>query len=117
MPELGDLKHRITIKSRAIKAPIDASENYGLDFKDLIVVWASIKTIKGDVIFDSTTMDKSISHIMTIRYLPFLTQEYWITYNQKYYDIIRVQDINEQMRFQILYCNLRGDMNKEVNKA
>lgn len=117
MPELGDLKHRITIYARNIKAPIDASHNYGLDFKSMITVWASIKTLKGDTIFDNVNLDKAISHVMTIRYLPFLTQEHWITYNHKYYDIVRVQDINEQLRFQILYCNLRGDVSKEANKA
>lgn len=117
MPELGDLKHRITIYARNIKAPIDASQNYGLSFQQMITVWASIKTLKGDTIFDNVNLDKAISHIMVVRYLPFLTQEHWITYNQKYYDIVRLQDINEQLRFQVLYCNLRGDVSKGVNKA
>lgn len=117
LPELGDLKHRITIYSREIKSPTDATGNYSLNLTQAIKVWASIETIKGDILFDSVNMERSICSLITIRYLPFITQEYWIAYNNTYYDILQVEDLNEQRRFQVLYCNVRGSTSKEVNKA
>ena len=117
MPELGDLKHRITIYDRTITAPIDDGGNYGLDFTKRIIVWASIDTMKGDVIFDSVNMDRTISHTMMIRFLPFITQEHWIAYDSDYYDIVRIENIKMHDRYQYLYCNLRGNTAKAVNKA
>jgi hypothetical protein len=117
MPELGDLKHRVIIYDRTIVEPKDLTSNYDLSFKKKLSVWASWKTIKGDVIFDEVNTDKTITHIGVIRYLPFLTQEYWVYYDNRYFDIVRVQDINEQKRFQILYCNLRGFIDKPASEA
>ena len=117
MPELGDMKHRIQIYDRTIKEPTDATGNYSLDFKKKITVWASIKSVVGIVVFDSVNMDKTVSHLMTIRYLPFITQEHWIWYDSKYYDIIKIENLNEQNRFQRLHCNLRGLTSKVANEA
>jgi hypothetical protein len=117
MPELGDMKHRIQIYDRTIVAPIDDTGNYSLDFTKKITVWASIKSVIGIVIFDSVNMDKTVSHLMTIRYLPFITQEHWVLYDSRYYDIIKIENLNEQNRFQILHCNLRGITSKASNEA
>lgn len=117
MPCLGDMIHRIEIYDRTIKAPTDATGNYSLDFKKKITVWASIETVVGVVIFDSVNMDRTISHKMVIRYLPFITVEYWVWYDSKYYDIIKIEDWNEEKRFQVLLCNVRGSDAKAANQA
>lgn len=117
MPCLGDMIHRIAIYDRTIKAPIDDAGNYSLDFKKKITVWAKIDTVVGVVIFDSVNMDRTISHKMLIRYLPFITQEYWVWHNSKYYDIVKIENLNEEKRFQVLHCNLRGTDTKAANEA
>lgn len=117
MPCLGDMIHRIEIYDRTIKAPTDATGNYSLDFKKKITVWASIETVVGIVIFDSVNMDRTVSHKMVIRYLPFITAEHWIWYDSKYYDIIKIEDWNEEKRFQTLHCNVRGSDAKAGNQA
>lgn len=117
MPCLGDMIHRIEIYDRTIRVPIDDTGNYGLDFKKKIIVWCSIESVVGIVVFDSVNMDKTISHKMVIRHLPFLTQEHWIWYKSKYYDIIKIENLNEENRFQMLYCNVRGSDSKAANQA
>jgi head-tail adaptor len=118
MPCLGDLIHRVIIYDRTIKAPESADEgNYTLDYSKKITVWAGIESVVGVVIFDSVNMDKTITHKMIIRYLPFITQEHWIKYDQQYFDIVRIEDMNNEKRFQILYCNVRGSISKLVNEA
>jgi SPP1 family predicted phage head-tail adaptor len=117
MPNIGDMTHRVAIYDRSIKAPTDDTGNYSLDFKKKIVVWASIETVVGVVIFDSVNMDKTITHKLLIRYLPFVTQEYWVSYKNNYYDIVKVEDLNEEKRFQILHCNLRGSQLMPANEA
>lgn len=96
---------------------MDNTGNYSLDFKKKIVVWASIETVVGVVIFDSVNMDRTISHKMVIRYLPFLTAEYWIWYESKYYDIVKIENWGEEKRYQTLHCNVRGSDSKAGNQA
>lgn len=117
MPCLGDMIHRIDIYDREIKSPIDDTGNYGLDFKKKITIWCSIETINGLTLFDSVNIERIVSHKMMIRYLSFLTQEYWIWYKSNYYDIIKIEDLNEEKRYQILYCNIRGVDSKLANQA
>ena len=117
MPNLGDMIHRITIYDREIKTPVQGNIDYTLDFSKMITVWASIESVVGIVVFDSVNMDRTISHKMLIRYLPFITQEHWIEFKGKYYDIVNVEDLNEEKRFQVLRCNLRGKAVDVANEA
>ena len=117
MPNLGDMIHRITIYDREIKTQVQGNIDYTLDFSKMITVWASIESVVGIVVFDSVNMDRTISHKMLIRYLPFITQEHWIEFKGKYYDIVNVEDLNEEKRFQVLRCNLRGKAVDVANEA
>jgi len=117
MPCLGDMIHRIDIYDRTIKAPTDDTGNYSLSFKKKITVWGSIESVGGIVVFDSVNIERVVSHRLMIRYLPFLTQEHWIWYDSKYYDIVQIENLNEEKRYQILYCSVRGADSKVANQA
>lgn len=84
-----------------------------------------IETAKGVVIFDNTNTARDVSHNIYIRYDKALemTAEKWVTLlstdgsvNVKL-DIIRVENLQEENRFHLLNCSLRGDESVPANFA
>lgn len=114
---LGDFIHRITLHERKIKAPLKADVNYDINLTKKITVWARIDTVAGKVIFDSVNMDRTVTHVILVRYISYLTTEHWVEHQDKYFDIVKIVNIGDENRFLELYCNERGDKNKKANLA
>lgn len=117
---IGSLNRKIDIFTRAITTPLiptSTSVDYGESFTLLASVWAMIDTPKGQTVFDTVGTEKVISDIFFIRFIDGLTSENWITYNSNRYDIVTVQDYQQNGLFQRLSCILRGADTKEASKA
>lgn len=113
---IGDLKKLIEIKYRSILPPAQ-DVDFGEEFADSIITRASIETVSGVTVFDNTNVETVVTHKFYIRFHPTLTFEDWIRYNDTYYDIIRVENVNQENRFLVIFANLRGTVTKPVNFA
>jgi len=112
---IGSLNELIKIKVRSITPPVGGSVFYGEDFQNIMDVWAMIETKNGLVTFDSTNTAQNVTHQFYIRYISDVTFENWLEYKGKYYNILTVNNLNEENRFYMLQCNERGSKDIEVN--
>lgn len=110
----GDLKHPITIQSRALIPPsdVDFTEKY----TDIATVWASVKINNNQEIFSKTNIDESITHFFYIRYLDDITIDNWILFDDNRYNIVAVKDIDFEKKFLELSTIFKGDISEESSK-
>ncbi len=121
----GSLNRKIVLYNRAITVPELGSVDYGEEFTIAKTVWSMIETPKGLTLFDGANTIRDITHNIYIRYLNDfeVTAETWvgllqiIQNNERYLDIIRVQNIEENNRFLLLNCSLRGSNAVPANFA
>lgn len=113
----GDLNRKITINVRNITSPSGVGVDFNENFTVLKTVWAMVKTLSGQAVFDGTNTTKAVTHNFYIRYIPGVTFENWVLYNNQYYDILDVQNLNEQNQYILLQANLRGTSALPVNYA
>lgn len=113
---IGDLNKKIKIYVRTLTAL-----NNGVDFDEVLSntkeVWAGLETTSGKEVFDGTNLKGMATHIWYIRALAGQTAEDWIEFNGEYYDILSVEDLREDNRFQKLMTNVRGTTSNPVNLA
>lgn len=112
---VGSLDKKVKLKIRAIAPPSGSSAYYGETFTDFMTVWAMVETKNGLVTFDSTNTAQNVSHQFYIRYIPDITFEKWLEYDGKNFNILTVNNLNEENRFYMLQCNERGDADVSVN--
>ena len=105
----------IKIQERSLLTD-NMSVDFNENFIDTETVWAGCKTTRGQEVFGDINTAREITHIFTIRYLDYLTQEYYILYDNKRYDILDVENIDEENRFMRLRCNVRGSDELEATK-
>lgn len=117
---LGDLDKEIHLADRSITAPQFGS----VDFLETFVnqteaTWAMVETTQGSIFFSgvSTDTEKPITHKWYIEFDEVVTAEYWVLFEGKYYDILRVEDLEERHEFQRLYCRERGLITKLASHA
>lgn len=126
----GSLNRRIVLYNRAITAPSAGSTDYGEEFTSLKTVWSMIDTVRGVVLFDKTNTERDISHNIFIRYFASFeimfetTAETWVGLipvitgmKESYLNIIRVENLDQNNRFLMLSCALRGDTTVPANFA
>lgn len=72
-------------------------------------VSAIIKTPKGKVTFDDVGLDENPTHLFCFSFLAGISQEDWILFKGKRYDIL--SDVNEceQDKRLRLFCRVRGE--------
>lgn len=116
-PCIGSLKALIDIQARVITPPENESTDYTETFTDIISVRAMIQTVSGKSMFDKTNVERDLTHKFTLRYMPDITFQNWVKYNSQYYDILRVENIDEANRWYVLYCSIRGSINNPANEA
>ena len=110
----GDLDRLIVIDGRTLTTPktsVDFEQTFAQEKK----VWAALETSKGRQMFFTTNLDVAVTHVFGIRWFAGLDSENWIKYKNELYDIIEVENLDERDEFYIVYCNVRGDENNEVN--
>ena len=108
----GDLRDRITLQDRSI-APeeIDFTEN----FSNNIEVWAMIATVRGLESFDGVNVETLVTHNIYIRFLPGVTEETWVLFDDRRFDIVDVENLDERKTFLLLRCKERGQKDIPVN--
>lgn len=113
----GSLNKKIQIQTRRIKPPMGDSVDYVEEFVEIITVWAMLETITGVAVFDGTNVMETTAHDFYIRYIPNITFEKWILYAEKYYDIINVENFQENNLYYRIRTNLRGREELLTNEA
>lgn len=111
----GSLDRRVSILKRDLLAPV-TDENFGQGFTLLKKVWAGLKTTQGRASFYSTNTEESVTHIFYVRWFDTITGNLWVNHKGENYDIIEVENIDQRSEFAALYCNVRGDDTKDMNR-
>jgi SPP1 family predicted phage head-tail adaptor len=115
---VGSLNKKISIFERTLTASSDPDVlDYEEVFTEVSTPWAMLETIKGEVIFDNVSIDRIATHNFYIRYDASITQENWIVFNNNHYDILNVENLDENFRFLRLESVIRGDVAKDATKA
>jgi SPP1 family predicted phage head-tail adaptor len=106
---VGDLNQRITLQDRDIVPPIFGDADFDEDFSADNERWASIQTVHGKTFFDGVNQrDVNLTHEIFIRYDATVTAETWILYDGRRFDIVAVEDLDEQHTFMRLQCIDKG---------
>jgi SPP1 family predicted phage head-tail adaptor len=106
---VGDLNQRITLQDRDIVPPIFGGPDFIEDFTEDNERWAAIQTVHGKTFFDGVNQrDVNLTHEIFIRYDSTVTAETWILYNSRRFDIVSVEDLDEQHEFMRLLCIDKG---------
>jgi SPP1 family predicted phage head-tail adaptor len=115
---------RITFQCRSQTQSFAVNDNTAWAMTDIVTVWAAVSTKTSQNFFDGVNRSFSTSHIFTIRYsasidtqLEGLTEKYWILYNNKRYNILATENINEEDILLRFTANVRGKDDVELNKS
>lgn len=113
----GDMRDKIALYTRSITPPSDNAVDFSETFDNVKNIWSMIVTKAGVEIFDGTNLKGIATHYIYIRWFEGLTEESWILYKNKYYDIIDIQNLDERDEFYLMRCNERGTSTEPVNYA
>lgn len=113
---LGGMNHKIKLQTRSIK-PVTDGVDFVEEFTQDISVWAMIKTMPKESIFDGSNIERSVSHFFYIRFIKNVTFEKWIEFKNNKYDIVAVENLNEEDNFLLLKASLRGNKDLNANLA
>ncbi len=112
---IGSMKHKIKINVRTLTPPSDDSVDFDEVLSSEKEVWSAVETSRGIEVFDGTNLIGVATHLFYIRALAGQTAESWVEFKGSYYRILDVQNFQEDDRFQVLRCVVRGDTSKPVN--
>lgn len=112
-------RHRVGVYLR----PQTPNAEGGIDYTDGLIttVWADISPVKGSSYLYRQNLNETSTHLITIRYINFLTSENWLRYIPEsfrtnlshtndplitvtLFRILRVKNIFQLDRFQELEC-------------
>jgi SPP1 family predicted phage head-tail adaptor len=99
--KIGDLKHRITFKTRA------ASQNdYGeeLSWTTVKTVWAAAEPILGNEYFAADRINTKVEYKFKCRYFTGLNEKLRITFDSVDFEILDAQNIKMMDRDVIIYA-------------
>jgi SPP1 family predicted phage head-tail adaptor len=109
---IGDLNRKINIYTRKIKAP-NFLNTQGVEFTEqfdlVITTWSAIQPTKAINVFAGLNTDlKDKTHDIYIRYRDDINSSQFIQFRDKYYDILKVENLDENKRFLKLECKQTG---------
>jgi SPP1 family predicted phage head-tail adaptor len=113
---IGKMKHKIQIFNKDISSPFGNSIDFGQDLTPVASPYVMIRTITPKEIFDGVNLVGTATHEFHTRYNANITSEMWIMYDNKFYDIISIQDDDGYKEFMILNVNERGSSSIVVNE-
>jgi len=117
----GDLDKRIELYTREITNSDIGGVDYSQTFTLFKSKWAMIQTPgfqgSGLEVFDGVNLIGTVTHFIYIRYTAGVTSEKFVKYDDRYFKILRVQDLNEDKTFMFLKCTERGIDSLEANEA
>ena len=115
-PQVGDMRNRVSLYNRAIKAPVFGTPNFKQTYTLIKTVWTSITTIEGPTTFDDVDTKTDISIVFKIRYRSDVTTETIAQFEDNNYEIVDAHDKDKRKRFLFLRCALVGDKDFEVSQ-
>ncbi len=113
---IGSLNQRIDINIRTLTPNSDDDVDYDEVFTLTKTVWSMVETVTGETMFDSSNVERVVTHNFYIRYIPDITMENWIVYKDELYDILNVENFGENDRFYKMATAVRGDTAQPVNR-
>lgn len=107
---IGDKNHRITLEDRNIEPPVAGSVDFSENFKNTIMVWASIETPRGKVFFDGVSTDIPVTHIIGITFDSAVSaNKTWVKLeNNNRLRILEAENLGERSEDMMLTCTDRG---------
>lgn len=114
---IGSMRNKIILNVRTLTPPAANGVNFGETLSGPVEVWAAVETTKGIEVFAGTNLIGVATHLFYIRAISGLTSESWVEFKSGYYRILDIQNYQEDDRFQVLRCVVRGDKTKPVNLA
>ena len=99
---IGELKHRVTIRKKAEKKPLEDTT-----YTDFKTVWAKVSNLYGKEFIEAQKVEANISKKFIIRYIkdldmsinPNACKDFMITYKGISYNILYIDNIKEQNKF------------------
>lgn len=113
---LGDLKDRIVIQDRNIKAPQNGPD-FSEKFDRNRTRKALINTVSGKVFFDGVGKETPITHNIYFRFDKNITNENWILFKKERYKILQLTNLDERNKWFLAECTDRGDAAKLASGA
>jgi hypothetical protein len=118
--DIGSMNSRITVYNRNIAPPSGPND---IEFLEKLTngkgLWAMFDSVNGVTVFDRTGTEKIITHIVYLRYTPnfIITSETWLSYQNDYYRILKVENFGNENRFIKMFCVRLGTTDYDVNYA
>ena len=112
---IGDLSSKIILQLRAITSPTGESVDFTETFTTAETVWARVDTVRGETVFDGTNTERDVTHRFYIRFISGITAETWIEWNDIKFDILDVENLQENDEFYLLRAAKRGIKTTNVN--
>lgn len=112
----GDLRWRVDIVTRGLAPPSGNSVDFIEGFIPVATVWAMVQPVKPFSTLNSVSVEKEPTHMFIIRYRNDVTSENFIVHDNKYYDIVRMDDLDSTKSYLRLYALETGSTTKEASK-
>jgi len=109
---IGALKYPIRIIDSEIEP---TARGFTINLDDYISTYAAIETTTGVQGFDGVNVVSVTTHVFYIRYGVTVEPRYNIYYNNKYYIVLSVENMNEQRLFLKLTTTERGMTEKKAS--
>jgi len=117
----GDLRHRVTIQTRALQANIPGQVSPSENFTELTKAWAGIETPNGYSKFAGVNINKNTTHIFIVRYQSAIANlevaNNFVLFDGRRMRILDVKNMNEDNLFLAIQCTERGDDSKTASDA
>lgn len=111
---IGDLKRLINIIDRKIEP---AEVSHTMNFDDFVSVKARIDTRRGGAFFNGVNMEDAPTHFFYVRFGVAIERNYTIEFNDSYYLVSNVENLNEESRFLKVSATKNGPKSNEANWA
>ncbi|WDU84211.1 phage head closure protein [Caloramator sp. Dgby_cultured_2] len=95
--KIGDLRHRITFQKYI--STIDEEGFATQEWQDIASVWAAVKNLYGREYWEAAAIQAENTVKFTIRYRNDIDNTMRIKFNNKYYNIIFIDNIKYQNKF------------------
>ena len=100
---------QISIQNRQIDAVSQGKVDYNLSFQEAQNIMAMVETIDGYEQFDEVgQLAGTASHLITFPYVSGINSQQWVKIGNVFYDIIKVENLNEANKFTCLWCSETG---------
>ncbi len=112
----GDLKHRITLQKRELKAPT-VSVDFLEVYTDIATVYAAIDTPNAKTPFSEINTTETITHLFFIRFLAGIEpKNTWILHQEQRYSIVQIVNMSGLNEWLRIDCNIKGNVQKPSSK-